>query len=147
MTELAILRRRSLWAAAIVAFIVALGLARIARAEDSQDVRGTRHGCADVTATGGWDSLTSASLESTQSGSALPASLYWTEVLVINGSANVYLCLTTGASCGTGTGRKPRVASGGALSLPLRGLNTQSVAVYAANGTTLQVCGYFRTAP
>lgn len=147
MRELTIMRRRSIMAAAVVAFIVAFGLMRLAHAEDSQDVRGTRHGCVDVTATGGWDSLTSASLESTASGTSLAASLYWTELLVLNGSADVYVCLTTGASCGTGTGNKLKVASGAALTLPLRGLSTQSVAVYATASTTLQVCGYFRTAP
>ena len=80
MRELAILRRRSIMAAAVVAFIVAFGLVRLAHAEDSQDVRGTRHGCKDVTASGGWDTLTSADLES-QTGSATPVLLVPTPVM------------------------------------------------------------------
>lgn len=135
------------WALIMAVFACAFGVARLARAEDKDDVRGNFHGCADVTATGGWDSLTSASLESSLGSSTLAASLYWTEVLVVNGSADVYLCLTTGASCGTGTAGKLKVASGAALSLPLRGLATRSVAVYATAATTLQVCGYFRVQP
>jgi len=147
MRELAIMRRRSIMAAAVVAFIVAFGLVRLAHAEDSQDVRGTRHGCKDVTATGGWDTLTSADMES-QAGSAVLASgLYWTEIMVKDGSAAVYVCETTGASCGSGTGNKMSVATGATLVLPMRGLSVTSIAVYAAAATTVQVCGYFRTAP
>lgn len=147
MRELAIVRRRSIMAAVVVAFIIAFGLVRLAHAEDSQDVRGTRHGCKDVTASGGWDTLTSADLES-QTGSAVLASgLYWTEIMVKSGSAAVYVCETTGASCGSGTANKMSVATGGVLVLPMRGLSVTSIAVYAAAATTVQVCGYFRTAP
>ncbi len=131
----------------LVVLLVLLGLTHLAHAEDAYDVRGTKHGCADLTATGGWDTLTSASLENQQAAAALSASLYWTEVLVKGGSAAVYVCEATGTSCGTGTGNKLSVATAGSLSLPLRGLNTQSIAIYAANGTTVQVCGYFRSAP
>ena len=92
MRELAILRRRSIMAAAVVAFIVAFGLVRLAHAEDSQDVRGTRHGCKDVTASGGWDTLTSADLESQTGSAALSSGLYWTEIVVKDGSAAVYVC-------------------------------------------------------
>ena len=140
-------RRRMLAAVAYVVFAVVFGLASIARAEDSQDIRGTKHGCKDVTASGGWDTLTSADLES-QTGSAVLASgLYWTEILVKSGSATVYVCEAAGASCGTGTGNKLSVASGAALTLPLRGLSVTSVAIYATAAATLQVCGYFRTSP
>lgn len=147
MRELAIMRRRSIMATAVVAFIVAFGLVRLAHAEDSQDVRGTRHGCKDVTGTGGWDTLTSADMES-QTGSAVLASgLYWTEIMVKDGSAAVYVCETAGASCGAGTGNKMSVATGATLVLPLRGVSPTSVAIYATAATTVQVCGYFRTSP
>ena len=144
MTELAIFRRRSILAAAIVAFVVAMGLTRLARAEDSMDVRGVAHGCKDVTASGGWDSITSADLESSTGSAVLASGLYYSEVMVLNGSADVYLCLAAGGSCGTGTGNKVKVASGAALMLPLRGINPTSVAIYATAATTLQVCGFFR---
>lgn len=147
MRELAILRRRSIMAAAVVAFIVAFGLVRLARAEDANDVRGNFHGCKDITASGGWDSITSADLESSTGSAVLSSGLYFTEVMVLNGSADVYLCLTTGASCGSGTANKVKVASGAALALPLRGVNPTSVAIYATAATTLQVCAYFRKGP
>jgi len=147
MHELAIMRRRSIMAAAVVAFIVAFGLVRLAHAEDSRDVRGTRHGCQDITATGGWDTLTSASLENQQGSAALASGLYWSEILVKGGSATVYVCEAAAASCGSGTTNKASVATGATLMLPLYGLSVTSVAIYAANGTTLQVCGYFRTTP
>lgn len=147
MSELTIMRRRSIMAAAVVAFVVALGLARLARAEDANDVRGNFHGCKDVTASGGWDSLTSADLESSTGSAVLSSGLYFSEVLVLNGSADVYLCLAAGGSCGAGTGNKVKVASGAALMLPVRGINPTSIAVYATAATTLQVCGYFRARP
>ena len=147
MRELAIMRRRSIMAAAVVAFIVAFGLVRLAHAEDSQDVRGTRHGCKDVTATGGWDTLTSADLEDSKGSAVLASNLYFTELLVLNGSAHSHVCLAASASCGSGTANKVKVASGAALMLPMRGLSVQSVSIYATASTTLQVCGYFRTAP
>lgn len=147
MSELTIIRRRAIMAAAVVAFVVAFGLARSARAEDMNDVRGNYHGCKDVTASGGWDSITSADLESSTGSAVLSSGLYFTEVMVLNGSANVYLCLATGASCGSGTANKVKVASGAALALPLRGVNPTSVAIYATAATTLQVCAYFRKSP
>ena len=147
MSELTIIRRRAIMAAAVVAFVVAFGLARPARAEDKDDVRGNYHGCKDVTASGEWDSITSADLESSTGSAALSSGLYFTEVMVLNGSANVYLCLATGASCGSGTANKVKVASGAALALPLRGVNPTSVAIYATATTTLQICAYFRKSP
>lgn len=140
------------WLFMIVFFASFLG-AGAARAEDLNDVRGTRHGCVDVTATGGWDTLTSASLENSTGSAVLSASLYWTEVLVKDGSATVYLCLAAAASCGAGTGNKLSVAAGSSITLPLRGITpsgssgVQSIAVYAAAATTVQVCGFFRSAP
>lgn len=147
MSELTIMRRRAIMAAVVVAFIVAFGLARLAHAEDSNDVRGNYHGCKDVTASGGWDSLTSADLESSTGSAVLSSGLYFSEVLVLNGSADVYLCLAAGASCGTGTANKVKVASGAALMLPVRGINPTSIAIYATAATTVQVCGYFRKTP
>ena len=147
MRELAIMRRRSIMSAAVVAFIIAFGLVRLAHAEDSQDVRGTLHGCKDVTASGGWDALTSADLEDSEGSAVLAASLYFTEIMVLNGSAHAHICLAAAASCGTGTANKVKVASGAALVLPLRGLASQAVSIYAAAATTLQVCAYFRKAP
>lgn len=140
-------RRRMLAAVAFVVFAIVFGLTSIARAEDSQDIRGTDHGCKDVTASGGWDTLTSADLESQRGSAVLSASLYWTELLVKSGSATVYVCETAGASCGSGTANKLSVASGAALTLPLRGMSVQSVAIYATAATTVQVCGYFRKSP
>ena len=130
--------------AALVAFLTAFGVVCVARAEDALDVRGTKHGCADVTATGDWATLTSASLENAAGSSALAASLYWTEVFISGGSADVYLCEAAAASCGVGTGNKQKVPTAGAIALPLRGLGIQSIATYAANGTTFQICGFFR---
>ena len=147
------LRAKFMAALAAVFLFVSCGLTGFARAEDLNDVRGTRHGCVDVTATGGWDTLTSASLENSTGSAALSASLYWTEVLVKDGSATVYLCLAAAASCGAGTGNKLAVAAGSSITLPLRGVapsgssGVQSIAVYAAAATTVQVCGFFRSAP
>jgi len=141
--------RRNKLLAAVVLVVLGLvfGLTSLARAEDANDVRGNFHGCKDVTASGGWDSITSADLESSTGGAVLSSGLYFTEVMVLNGSADVYLCLTTGASCGSGTANKVKVASGAALALPLRGVNPTSVAIYATAATTLQVCAYFRRNP
>lgn len=133
------------WAFAVAFLGAFLGGVCAARAEDALDIRGTKHGCQDVTASGGWDTLTSASLENQQGAAALSASLYWTEVVVKGGSAAVYVCEAAAASCGSGTANKMAVATGATLVLPLRGLSVQSIAVYAAIGTTVQVCGYFRT--
>lgn len=144
MSELTIIRRRAIMAAAVVAFVTAFGLARLARAEDMYDVRGNYHGCKDVTASGGWDALTSADLESSTGSAVLSSGLYYSEVMVLNGSADAYLCLAPAASCGAGTGNKVKVASGAALVLPLRGVNPTSVSIYATAATTLQVCAYFR---
>lgn len=140
-------RRRTLLAALVVVFLLAFGLASVARAEDKDDVRGTRHGCKDVTASGGWDTLTSADLESQTGSAALASGLYWTEIMVKDGSAAVYVCETAGASCGAGTGNKMSVATGATLVLPLRGISPTSVAIYATAATTVQVCGYFRVNP
>ena len=85
-------RRRTLLTALVVVFLLAFGLASVARAEDKDDVRGTRHGCKDVTASGGWDTLTSADLESQTGSAALASGLYWTEIMVKDGSAAVYVC-------------------------------------------------------
>lgn len=140
-------RPRSRWLISILAalaFLAAFAVAQAARAEDSQDVRGTKHGCVDVTASGGWDTLTSASLENSQGSAVLSSGLYWTEVFVLNGSADVYLCLAAGGSCGAGTANKMKIATGASGSFPLRGLSATSIAVYAAAATTVQVCGYFR---
>ena len=139
--------RMCLFGAVAVVFFLAMTLSGLAHAEDSQDIRGTKHGCADVTATGGWDTLTSSNLENQSGSTVLASGLYWTELLVKDGSATVYVCEAAGASCGAGTGGKMSIAGGAALALPLRGLSVTSVAVYAAVGTTLQVCGYFRTSP
>lgn len=127
--------------------ILTLVPGKMALAEDAQDIRGTKHGCKDVTASGGWDSLTSADLESQTGSAALSSGLYWTELMIKSGSATVYVCEAVGTSCGTGTGNKLSVASGAVVVLPLRGINTTSVAVYATAATTLQVCGYFRVSP
>ena len=140
-------RNRMLASVVFIVFALVFGLTSAARAEDSNDIRGTDHGCKDVTASGGWDTLTSADLESQRGSAVLSASLYWTEILVKGGSAAVYVCEAAGASCGTGTGNKLSVASGAALTLPLRGMSIQSVAIYAAAATTVQVCGYFRKSP
>jgi len=140
-------RNRMLAAVVFVVFALVFFLASLARAEDSQDIRGNYHGCKDVTASGGWDTLTSVDLESQTGSAVLSASLYWTELLIKSGSAAVYVCEAAGASCGTGTGNKLSVASGAALTLPLRGMSVQSVAIYATAATTVQVCGYFRKSP
>ena len=139
--------RVALWLVLVGAFFAALGIARVAQAEDAQDIRGTKHGCVDHTATGGWDTLTSASLENQQGSAVLAASLYWPEILIKSGSAAVYVCETTAASCGAGTTNKMSVATGATLVLPMRGLSAQSIAVYATAATTVQVCGYFRSSP
>lgn len=135
------------WSAVMLVFLVVFGLARLARAEDAQDVRGTRHGCKDVTASGGWDTLTSADLENMQGSAVLASGLYWTELLIKDGSASVYVCEAAGASCGVGTGNKLSVAAGASVVLPMRGLTATSVAIYATAATTVQVCGFFRTVP
>lgn len=127
--------------------ILTLVPGKMAFAEDAQDIRGNKHGCKDVTATGAWDSITSADLENQSGSTALASGLYWTELLVKSGSATVYVCEAAGTSCGTGTGNKLSVASGAVIVLPLRGLNTTSVAIYATAATTVQVCGYFRANP
>jgi hypothetical protein len=126
-----------------------LCLAGPCRAEDAQDVRGTKSGCLDVTADGNWTSYTSASLEDESGTAALAASLYWTEVAVYNGSASVYVCQTAAASCHAAgdTTNKRVVLTGAAWVLPVRGKGVQTVAIKAANGTTYQLCGYFRTTP
>ena len=134
----------------IIGFLCALIIscaAVPAVAEDMYDIRGTKHGCADVVATGGWDDLTSASLENMQGSAALGASLYWTEVIVKSGSAAVYLCEAAGAGCGANTANKLSVATGASLTIPLRGLVVQTIAVLAAGATTVQVCGFFRASP
>lgn len=134
---------------ALVVFLVAFGLAGLARAEDAQDIRGTHHGCVDTTVPTSWTSLTSASLESSKGSTSLAASLYWTEILIKAPSAAVYLCMATAASCGTGTANKLSVDTGGTLMIPLRGLNLQTVSLYGTGivGSTVQVCGYFRVQP
>lgn len=147
------LRAKLLALAAAVAFLVSCGLTSLARAEDMNDVRGTRHGCIDVTSTGGWDTVTSDLMENSTSGAVLAASLYWTEVLIHGGSAAVYLCLNSKTNCGTGTANKLSVATGATVSIPLRGIapasasGVQSIAVYSGIGETFQVCGHFRVSP
>lgn len=137
----------------MVMLFLLLGLTHLARAEDMHDIRGTRRGCVDVTGTAAWVTLTSASLENSTASSALAASLYWTEITVKDGTGAVQLCLNAAASCGADTTNKDNIASGAALTLPLRGLpqgtasGIQSVAVYAGVATTFQVCGYFRVSP
>jgi hypothetical protein len=140
-------RRRMLAAVAFVVFAIVFGLTSIARAEDSQDIRGTRHGCTDLTTTGAWDELTSASLEDMRGSSALAASLYWTELFIKGGSAVVYVCEAAAADCGSNTTNKLSVASGASITLPLRGLSLRTVSIQATASTTVQVCGFFRTAP
>lgn len=140
-------RRRLLAAVAFVVFAIVFGLTSIARAEDSQDIRGTRHGCTDLTTTGAWDELTSASLEDMRGSSALAASLYWTELFIKGGSATVYVCEAASADCGSNTTNKLSVASGASITLPLRGLSLRTVSIQATASTTVQVCGFFRTAP
>ena len=138
--------RVAAWCAA-VAFAVAFGLASLARAEDAQDVRGTAHGCADLTVPASWTEYTSASLESSKGSAALAGSLYWTEILVKDGSAAVYVCLAGASSCGSGTTNKLSVPAGATLSIPLRGLGVQTLSLYGTGivGSVVQVCGYFRT--
>lgn len=134
---------------ALVVFVLTFGLVGLARAEDAQDVRGTHHGCVDTTIQTEWTALTSASLENSKTATTLPSSLYWTEVLIKSPSAAVYLCMATAASCGTGTGNKISVDTGGTLMIPLRGLNLQTISLYGTGivGSTVQVCGYFRVQP
>lgn len=129
--------------------LLALCLATTASAEDSNDVRGTRSGCLDVTADGNWTSYTSASLEDESGTAVLAASLYWTEVAVYNGSASVFVCQAAAASCHAAgdTTNKRVVLTGAAWVLPVRGKSLQTIAIKAANGATFQVCGYFRTTP
>ena len=127
----------------LILFVTLGGLAPV-HAEDASDVRGTSHGCVDVTGSGAWATLTSASLENSAGSAALAASLYWTEIVVKDGSAPAYICLAAAASCGGTTANKMVVPTGAALALPLRGISTQSVAVFTAGAATAQVCGYFR---
>lgn len=130
---------------AVVAFVVAFGLAGLARAEDAQDVRGNYHGCADLTLGPSWTALTSASLEDSKGSAALSGSLYWTELMVKTPSDTVYVCMTGAASCGEDGADKLSVGSGGTLVIPLRGLLVQTVSLYGTSSSpTVQVCGYFR---
>lgn len=133
---------------AVLAFIIsACGFVSPAAAEDANDVRMTKHGCVDVTASGGWDDLTSASFENQQGSAALSAGLSFTELLVKDGSAAVYVCEAAGAGCGATTANKMKVTSGAALTVPLRGLSVATVSVFAAVSTTVQVCAGFRASP
>ena len=128
-------------------FALLMLLPLAAGAEDSNDVRGTKSGCKDFTATGSFVSFTSADLEDAAGSSTLASGLYWTEVTVTGTSATVYVCTAAAASCGADTTNKRAVASGAALTLPMRGLATATVALRAANGTTGHLCGYFRSTP
>lgn len=129
------------------AFLALLLLAGVAHAEDAQDVRGNYVGCKDVTATGSWVSYTSADLENAAGSAVLGSGLYYTEVALTQPSASVYLCHTAAGSCGADTTNKRSVASGAALVVPMRGLGVQTIALRAANGTTVQLCAYFRASP
>jgi len=138
--------------ARVVAWVVVmgcvLGVAGLARAEDAQDVRGTKSGCQDVTIGAAWSDFTSSGLENAQGSGALGSGLYWTEISVANTSASLFICLAAGASCGADTTNKRLVPSGGVWVLPLRGLSTQTIALRAgAAGVTGQLCGYFRATP
>lgn len=138
--------RVAAWCIAVI-LMVSAGLVGLARAEDAQDVRGTAHGCADLTVAAEWTALTSASLENSKGSAALSASLYWTEILVKGGTAAVYVCLAGASSCGSGTTNKLSVPAGATLSIPLRGLGVQTLSLYGTGGggSAVQVCGYFRT--
>lgn len=133
----------------VVAFGVAFGLAQLARAEDAQDIRGSNHGCVDTTVPTSWTALTSASMENSRGSAALSSGLYWTELLILEPSAAVYVCLAGASSCGANTTNKLAVPAGGTLSIPLRGLNVQTVSLYGTGivGSVVQVCGYFRSVP
>lgn len=138
--------RVAAWCIAVI-LMVSVGLVGLARAEDAQDVRGTAHGCVDATIQTEWTALTSASIENSKTATTLPASLYWTEILIKGGSAAVYVCLAGASSCGSGTTNKLSVPAGATLSIPLRGLGLQTVSLYGTGitGSVVQVCGYFRT--
>ncbi len=133
---------------AFLAFLAVAGVASpLAVANDSNDIVGYRYGCVDYVATGAWDTLTSASLENMGGSSALPASHYWTELFIKSPSATIYVCTTTGASCGANTTNKLAVAANATITLSIRGLTTKSVALQATAATTAQACGMFRVTP
>lgn len=135
--------------AAVVFAIMAILTPRAAKAEDANDIRGTAHGCVDATIPTAWTSLASTGLENSKTGTALGSGLYWTEILIKDVSATVYVCLDTAASCGTGTTNKLSVPASGTIMLPLRGINTKTISLYGTGivGSTVQVCGYFRSVP
>lgn len=144
------LRAKLLALAAAVVFLVSCGLTSLARAEDMHDVRGTRHGCVDFSVTNAaWTTYTSASLENMQGSTALAASLYWTQIQVINGDGPVYVCEAAAANCGADSTNKLEVATGAASIDPARGLSIQSVSLTGAGlaATTGQLCGFFRVSP
>ena len=133
---------------ALLGLLLILAVTPVARAEDAKDIRGNYHGCLDYTFSATeWATLTSASLENMAGVSTLAASLYWTEIMVKGASATVYVCEAASASCGAGPSNKVSVATGATLVLPLRGTGVKSVAIYSEDGTTAQVCGYFRAVP
>lgn len=116
-------------------------------ADDAVDAKGTRLGCKDVTATGEWDAVASSDLVDAASATALPANLYWTLVEILNGSAAVHVCTTGASSCGSDGTSKPVVQAGAYRSISTRALATKTISVLAAEGTTVQVCGYVRVVP
>lgn len=141
---------RPLGVGLLVAILVLLGLPHLARAEDMHDIRGTKHGCVDFSVTNAaWTTYTSASLENMQGSTALAASLYWTQIQIINGDGPVYVCEAAAASCGADTTNKLEVATAAASIDPARGLSIQSVSLTGAGlaATTGQLCGFFRSAP
>ena len=133
----------------MVMLFLLLGLTHLAHAEDMHDIRMTRHGCQDLVVPAAWTTYTSASFENMQGSAALAGSLYWTELFVKAPDVALYICEAAAASCGADTTNKMSVAAGASLTVPLRGLGIQSLSLYGTGiiGTTVQVCGGFRSAP